>query len=644
MKMKRPYRKFVYRKKVNILLVEIINRNLGDTVIADNAAYLVHKTCPYLVGRHCNIQHYDIASEDYELVSASDLIIFAGGGIIKYRQEQFYEHMVSIIHCAQENNIPVYLNCVGVEGYDEEDERCQSLKKALNSDCVKAVTVRDDYELFRHCYIQRKGVEVSEAVDPAIYSPNVYGLKRCKDSHTIGLGIARWRIFEDYGIPEVDRQYQLDMWKGVIQQLEERGYQWKLFVNGLRSDYDFALEVLAYAGYGQQEHLVQRPVYSRELVEAIAGFEAVIACRMHANIIAYALGIPSIGLVWNEKMTFWGRRIGHEDRFLTQESFVPELIVGRMEQSIRQGVHPVSLRMRRMIEEPLKRFLCCYVPRAWEQRRNTVIEKRYPWERQLVATALGGLEQRYLNMNTLLGLDQSIRQGFLMFEADLRLTTDGRLVCVNGWSKGTYEKLGMNPEELDHRGIDYETFSSARMYDGHFRTMNAQELAEHFSSQEAFSWKLILDIGKPDKETLELMIHQIEEICAQLENACQRVFLRLQSHYDVERVRERELPVEIMYFIPPGEKREEKKLSLESIGKYCKKQDIKWVSMPREALNEEVMAFTKKAKLQTCVFSLDTYTDIQHAAAIGVDWIATSYWSVERMNAMYERKTTLVIR
>lgn len=37
---KRPYRKIIYRKKVNILLVQIVNRNLGDTVIADNAAWL----------------------------------------------------------------------------------------------------------------------------------------------------------------------------------------------------------------------------------------------------------------------------------------------------------------------------------------------------------------------------------------------------------------------------------------------------------------------------------------------------------------------------------------------------------------------------------------------------------------------------
>ena len=34
------------QQKVNILLVELINRNLGDTVIADTATYLTKRGLP----------------------------------------------------------------------------------------------------------------------------------------------------------------------------------------------------------------------------------------------------------------------------------------------------------------------------------------------------------------------------------------------------------------------------------------------------------------------------------------------------------------------------------------------------------------------------------------------------------------------
>ena len=79
---KRPYRKVIYRRKVMILLVQIVNRNLGDAVIAENAAYLVRQALPRLGRQHYVIQNYDIQSEDYELAAACDLMIFDGGGLI----------------------------------------------------------------------------------------------------------------------------------------------------------------------------------------------------------------------------------------------------------------------------------------------------------------------------------------------------------------------------------------------------------------------------------------------------------------------------------------------------------------------------------------------------------------------------------
>ena len=88
---KRPYRKVVYRKKIMILLVQIVNRNLGDTVIADSAAYLIGQVLPWYGRQHYVIQHYDIQSEDYELVRLADMIIFDCGGLIKYRQEHFHQ-------------------------------------------------------------------------------------------------------------------------------------------------------------------------------------------------------------------------------------------------------------------------------------------------------------------------------------------------------------------------------------------------------------------------------------------------------------------------------------------------------------------------------------------------------------------------
>lgn len=99
-----------------------------------------------------------------------------------------------------------------------------------------------------------------------------------------------------------------------------------------------------------------------------------------------------------------------------------------------------------------------------------------------------------------------------------------------------------------------------------------------------------------------------------------------------------------MYYIPPRQVREEKNLALDAIGKFCKKRGITWVSMPKEALDEEVMAALKKHKLKSCLFSYNRYTDIQMALAMGVDWVATSYLTVKELEGWYEPGYTIVIR
>lgn len=643
---KRPYRKIVYRKKVNILLVQIVNRNLGDAVIADNAEYLASQALPRLARRHYTLQRYDIQSGDYGRVKEADLLVFCGGGLIKYKQEEFYKHVPALLECARENNIPVYFNSVGVEGYDGQDPRCQSLAQALNCGCVKGMTVRDDLATLCTEYLQEKSkghMMVAQAVDTAVFTPEVYGIQKESGHGVIGLGIVRSRIFEDYGLAQVTRQFQLDMWKGIVQELEKRGYGWKFFVNGLRSDYDFAQEVLEYMGRASQEEglLVPRPVASSELVGTVASFAGVIACRMHANIIAYALGVPSVGLVWNDKMVFWGERIGYPERFLSSGQFEPAHIVQCLMDSMEQGVRPCPASLKNSVKKPFQKFIRKYGALAWKEKRGVYVSKPLNWAGRLVASALGGIDMRYTNMNAPKGLERAIQNGFSIFEADIRLTKDKRLVCVNGWSNGSYEKLGMQPGQPGE-GMDYGTFMQCLMY-GSFQTMDAFQLFRRMRQEEG-GWKLILDIGKPNKETLADMIGALQELFAQ--EACEdgQVLIRLQGKYDVEAVQEAGMPVQVMYYVPPKQKREEKGLSLDSIGKYCKKRGIQWVSMPKEAMDEEVMSYLKKAKLKSCIFSFNQYTEVLHALELGADWIGTSYLSPRGLGDWYEDKMTVVIR
>lgn len=641
---KRPYRKVIYRNKVKILLVQIVNRNLGDQVIADNAAYLVRQALPRLTRRHYVIQHYDIQSEDYEMAKTADLIIFDGGGLIKYRQEEFHVYVPALLDCARDHGIPVFFNCVGVEGYDAADGRCRRLAEALNDPCVKGITVRDDLETLRRDYLHTDQAYTAAAIDPAVFTPDVYGIQKDPRSKTIGLGIVRSRIFEDYGLAHVTREFQLELWQGITRELEARGYAWQFFVNGLRSDYDFAVEILEEMGRQSEAAslLAPRPAESSELVHTIASFAGVIACRMHANIIAYALGIASVGLVWNEKMVFWGERIGCPERFLESTQFEPKTIVQCLEDSMARGTPPCPRALKAAIQKPLTTFLHRYGAAAWKKHRTAYLKKPADWSKRLVATALGGLHLRYANMNAQEGLESAIQHGFCLFEADMRLSCDGRLVCVNGWSKGSFDKLGMAAPQRLADGIAYDTFLQCRLY-GRYHTMDAAQLFNTIR-QAGDRWKLILDIGKPNKEALAAMIGQLQTLCRQADGWEGRLYVRVQSKYDAQAVQEAGLAVQLMYYIPPKPVREEKRLTLDAIGKFCKKSSIEWVSMPKEALDAEVMAYLKKQKLKSCLFSYNRYTELLQAAEMGVDWIATSYLSPELLDGWWETGYKIVVR
>lgn len=47
------------------------------------------------------------------------------------------------------------------------------------------------------------------------------------------------------------------------------------------------------------------PKNGQELVNLIANFTFVIANRLHAQIIAYSLDIPTFGILWDEKVKYW---------------------------------------------------------------------------------------------------------------------------------------------------------------------------------------------------------------------------------------------------------------------------------------------------------------------------------------------------
>lgn len=91
----------------------------------------------------------------------------------------------------------------------------------------------------------------------------------------------------------------------------------ELFTTGDYSDYLFAnlIQKLLEERYSTVVNLVKPPTTVKEFISSIQKYEFVLSMRLHSHIIAYSLGIPSYGIIWEDKVKGFSKYAGIQDRF-----------------------------------------------------------------------------------------------------------------------------------------------------------------------------------------------------------------------------------------------------------------------------------------------------------------------------------------
>lgn len=258
-------------------------------------------------------------------------VIFVGGGLIKYGSKQDLPALMKpYILRADELCVPVMFNAVGIEGFDGENEECLMLRELMNKPCVKCITTRDDIELLRSSFILRDDIVTKKVPDPACRTAEFFPQEH-KKSGVIGIGVARGGLFTDHGGKNGEKEL-LDIWAQIISELEKRGLKWKIFSNGILSDLHFGEKLLEHIGRAEEKDalILPQPRKVEQFVSDVNSFDGIIACRLHASIIAYSFKIPAVEIVWNIKQRIFGDWIGVPERFLDERTLDPALLVERL--------------------------------------------------------------------------------------------------------------------------------------------------------------------------------------------------------------------------------------------------------------------------------------------------------------------------
>ncbi len=337
-----------------LLLTNVDSDNVGDQVIEAcdvgllNAVMqnlgvgnyrIISRPASVISRRYLAKKNPKSLEEAKRLIKKSDLVIFGGAPMFNYLYQRFYERTAVWIELAQEYHTPVIFSAIGIESYDEDNPKCQRLKAALNLDCVKQISTRDRLDLLEK-YKTSEKLHIEKVADPAVVSKTVFRdhlkSKGLVEKKKVGIFVLRAYGFKDNNI-DFSKKEALDLWLGLIRELENRGYDYELLTSGFWGD-ETILDYLVRKCNVNIKKCVFNMGTPEKLNAKISGYDAVISCRLHPSIISFAHDVPSVGLIWNPKVEGFYDSIGCHDRAIAVTEASAAQIVDKLEQVMQEGV------------------------------------------------------------------------------------------------------------------------------------------------------------------------------------------------------------------------------------------------------------------------------------------------------------------
>ena len=298
----------------------------------------------------------------YKELKGVDAVVIVGGGLLEFTGGRFADGMYAIALAGDKHGFPVIINASGVEGYDENNSKCLEIKKMLHRPSIKYVSTRDDFDtLFNKYYDGKPTAECEKVADPAVWAAEIFGVKRNCHSNVVGLGVVRSNIFENYGLKYSKEQLKT-LYIDIVKRLLAEGNQVHLFTNGTIADNKFVYEIAESFKKENVELQIDIPETAEELIKNIAQYKGVIAGRLHSCIISYSLDIPAIGLVWNDKLSLFGKNIGEELNYMSVEQFDAEKIVQQLNRTIQDGYNQqIRDAFRQTIKKSIEKVVNKYI-------------------------------------------------------------------------------------------------------------------------------------------------------------------------------------------------------------------------------------------------------------------------------------------
>lgn len=334
-----------------LLLTNRDSDNCGDQVIEECAKALletalenlgvdtyriISKPASIVPSKYTQTRDSALLAKARKHIAKVDLVVFGGAPLFNFRYQVFYERTATTLEIAQEYGTPVLFSSIGVEGYEEDNPKCQRLSETLALPCVKQITTRDDFDSLKR-FVPDGRIPIQKVSDPAVFSKEVFApFIKPRAGKRVGIFVMRANAFLDNGICFSPEQ-AAHLWLSLAEGLKRQGYDYEFLTSGHFGDEAFLDRLIKDYG-APSSHCVFNMNSPEALVERISTYDAIVSCRLHPSIVAYSLGVPALGIVWNSKVNFFYDAIGYPERIVLTDTINAEDLVHQTIAAARSGV------------------------------------------------------------------------------------------------------------------------------------------------------------------------------------------------------------------------------------------------------------------------------------------------------------------
>jgi polysaccharide pyruvyl transferase WcaK-like protein len=253
----------------------------------------------------------------YPAIEAADAVVIGGGQLFADHALNFPIKIEAVAALCERLKKPMAAHAVGCARSFSPAGRSM-LARCIESDRLVSLTVRDEQSRLNLLENFKPRPVVHVVRDPAFLVSRVYAEDLHGPTRGVGLGITHPSVLKAHGAGASSKA-PLDLsafYRDLSDAVEGQGGRPVLFTNGAFEDQRY-LDSIANGGVESQP----RPRSPKELVARLSRFERIAAHRLHACIVAYALGKPVVGFSWDSKMPAFFETVGRvADLFAVQST------------------------------------------------------------------------------------------------------------------------------------------------------------------------------------------------------------------------------------------------------------------------------------------------------------------------------------